>query len=990
MSSEKIEKILETFKTPVDDPRFFRRIFTQVAKQRKTQGIDEITKACSEEYDDLSRRLDRSKVQESCAVRNVLRTRLIATLLIDDKGEIQIPLVEEVIQKLKAHLYSMGPERQHDSYRQEHILQVLQILLQNKEAMRLLKHMSKPHQHRQADQVIRETLQLPPNTPITDAHARRAVLAAWMCYLRQNVGSCFATAPAIIVHDEQALLFLTDMNELFGTGRLKRTFGGIEYSVPLSISWGAGDLKKNFIFKPEAENNSSEIWLSPGLIAALESMELISAEWPLKQKIEWAKETILRLIPEKETILNVEMLLQKILMNHLGLTEQELRDYDNRPQEAFQSNLMLLSASAPQTMGGKNQLCANYYLLLEKGENAFKAMADNALLKCWEFTLASFAETKAEFTRWNLYSSLGMGAQEKGGIGFCIYEILQRRLDINNQKVRELQLEYETMYSQVKYLEARMKRASTEKEVEWLKIDYKTKTYEFYLLEELRDKEQEKGQRIARLHDVLIDAYYHLFPQYFQEVYDADMHEVNVGPYDDSPAGFRLLYKYGRANTSQWTYIYTPQEFISSLNSFFIATEVELASRDEFQGLQQELTEIVTAIVNHIKTKEFLETAFYRMAAVHHTAAIQDPLNHLDQIEKKPWAYTSGGTMGSLVSCYFRLEQKPTEIARWVENPMELLVFFLDTLKQIPPKLIQDFFKENRKSMLMHSPTHAFLLKPRDPEFYEGWQSEAFTYTWVRDQWVKSRQRYLDMIVMDEGMMNDLIQKLLLLVPDDFKYYFRKVFERIHGTMTPVEFRQHLVDTMEHDPGLRRRGMNALSPDDIDSLLFELLPLFPFYQMSARLETLFKSFPEISEKMRREMLDLYQSLPSQPGGEIYGNAKSLQNIAKALLCLTSLQTSAPIDWHVKIAEAARRNDFALPRAIAFADTNWMKEQFAFVVNPGTGKLELWRVDATSTWGAPMGLWQQWLDGSRKDRPWGIYTKPHEYLLHTEQAAGIIR
>ena len=76
------------------------------------------------------------------------------------------------------------------------------------------------------------------NVQVTDAHARRAALSAWMCTLRQSIGSCFATAPAIIVHDEQPEQLLKDLNVLLSTGRSKRTYEGTEHSVPLSMSWG--------------------------------------------------------------------------------------------------------------------------------------------------------------------------------------------------------------------------------------------------------------------------------------------------------------------------------------------------------------------------------------------------------------------------------------------------------------------------------------------------------------------------------------------------------------------------------------------------------------------------------------------------------------------------------------------------------------------------------------------------------------------------------
>lgn len=791
MALDKIKKFLDEVKTDVDDPRFFSRIFSLLSKNRLKK--EHIYECLSEEYDDLSRRLERSKIQEAVAARNVLRVRKLANLLINEKGELQSPLVAEAIKALKQTFYSLGPERQHDIKRQEHLLKVLQILQSSKEAVKLLNSISKPLNLRQADVVIKDTLQLTSKEVITDAHAKRAALSAWMTYLRQNVGSCFATAPAIIIHDDEPLQFLIDIRDLLSTGRLKRTFEGVEYNVPLSITSGAGDLKKNFILNLQ-EEDGIEIWLSPGIKDAFLAMGIFGEELSKKEQYIKVKEIIFSVFQGPAVVVNVEEILKKVLKARLGT--------------------------------------ASFSTRLEAGEKAFKALADNALLKSWEFTLASFAETKAEFTKWNLYSSLGLGSQEKGGIGFCLYEVLQKRLHISNEKVRELQEEYETKYSHLKYLEARLQRAS-EKEAEWLKIDYKTKLYEFQTIEDIRDKERQKGQRLANLYNELINEYYNLFPQYFQEVYDADMHEIALGPYDDSPAGFRLLYKHGRSNTSQWSYIHTPQEFISALNSFFLASETEFTYKEEFAGLEAEITEIITSIVTHIKTDEFIESAFYRIASVHNTSPIKNPLENLEKIDKKPWAYTSGGTMGSLVSCYFGLREKPREVLRWVENPMELLVFLLDTLKQIPFKAMEDLAKEGVTSLLMHSPTHAFLLKPYYKRFYEAWQNETFTYTYARDTLVKPMQYALETIFLDEGMMSFLVEKLSHSVPKEYRYYFKKNFERLYGTMLPYEFRKHLVETMA-ETGKKP----LLSADEIDSFLFSTLPLFPIYQMRERLENI--------------------------------------------------------------------------------------------------------------------------------------------------------
>jgi hypothetical protein len=982
VSFENIEELIAAIKPSPSDPQFYPAVFTLVNKRNKVRqsGKDEAV-VFLEEYDNLSKRLDRSGLQESCSVRNVLITRSLAKLLINDKGELLLDRIPNLISELKKNLFSTGPNRQHDVCRQTHILNVLQLLQTNKEIQRLLKNISKPISNRYAEEVIRASLQIPDKEPITDAHTRRAAVSAWLCYLRQSVGSCFATAPAIIVHDEQPLQFLKDINDILNIGRLKRTFGGIEYTAPFSISWGAGDLKRNVYFQATPRAGAPELWLSPGLLASFEAAKLISPDTALKEKIEQIKTLILAATPHEEhshpfSVINAETILRRTLLHHFNLTEKDLQD------DELKTRGMLAGLPTPSFAvkpKDKSSSCAAFRTSLESAENAFKALADNALLKAWEFTLASFAETKAGFTRWNLYSSLGLKAEDAGGIGPCIYEEISRKLEQFKLKIKDLQDEYEQLYSNVKYIEARMQRASSEKEAEWLKLDYKTKTYQLQTVDDLRDLEHHKAERTANLFNVLIDAYYELFPQYFQEVYDADMHEVAVTQYDDSPAGFRLLYKHGRTNISSWTFIHNPNEFIDALSSFFIATETELSSREEFSGLERVLSEIVTIIAVHIKTPEFLETAFYRMAAVHQTRIIKNPLENLDKIEKKPWAYTSGGSMSNLISCYFGIDDKPFEVARWVENPMELLVFLVDTVKHIPAKLMEDYIKNPQKSMLIHSPTHAFLLKPGITPFKEAWSNDAFTYTWVRDRWVKPRERFVDNLLLDEGAQEFIIQHLAETVSENYRYYFKQAFGRLHGDMSPVDFRQLLVETMERERGLQFQGSLVLQPDEIDSFFYSSLPIFPQYQMQEKLEQLFSAMPVITPQIKSRLMDLWNKLPTTIGGRSYATAKSLLEIAKALLCLELQRTSLTYDFHAAVALAGRLCGSLFPEPILFADTNWVKDYFGFTVNPGTGKLDFWRFDSTGIIGNPLSSWRQWLNGTRKDITWGIYTRPYEYV-----------
>lgn len=958
----------------LEDPRFYPKIYSALCKTHKP--------GANEEYEELSRQLDVSLLQESCSVRNLLKTRALASALINEEGELNTAFLQSTIEDLKAHLYPLGPNRQHDTKRQEHILAVLLHLQNDYKLAKQLRMISKPHMHKIADQVIRDTLQLPSKTSVTDVDTRRAVLAAWLCYLRQNVGSCFATAPAILVHREQPELFLRDMQELLSTGQLKRTFGGIEYAVPLSYTWGAGDLRRGFVFSKSGYVEDTPIWRSPSLIAALEAVGVIQNDRSFSEKQKMCKELISSILKKRDGereyfFESVEMLLRQLILDHLELTEKDIEEYQLRPQGMMVGSA-LLRLPTESKGGGKGQRCQAFLQHFEEAKNVFKGFSDNALLKTWEFTLASFAETKAQFTRWNLYSSLGMAADDQGGIGPRLFEILQRKLTECNAKAQQYQEEYEVLYQQLQFLQRRSRNIDSERDAQWVRLEYQTKSSEFYTLEALRDEWNGKARRYSHLYDGVIDLYYRLFPKYFQEIYDADIHEVVPGPFDDSPAGFRLLYKYGRSNTSQWTLIHNHIEFIDALANFFTATENELAHSPELHGLENDLGEIVTSIVSHVRSNVFLESAFHRMARAHNAPLIKNPLEHLDKIQKKPWVYTSGGSINTLVSCYFRLEEKPQEVSRWVENPIELLVFLIDSIKKIPEKVAEDFTNDPEKSLLIHSPTHAFLLKPGYGMFKEGWKNPHFTYTWARDQVVRPMEKFVNEIFLDEDRMRFVIDDLVEKIPHENRRYFKETFYGLGGSMQVVDFRNHIVDAIELTPGLSQGKRGCIAPEEIDATLFSLLPLFPSYKLKERVQLIVEKLPGITADMKKSMFEIVEEFSGKLGGPKTVSAKGLQDAIKALIALLSPALFTQYDYHRLVCRAAQEEGFAMPCPFIFADTNWVKEYFAFLVNPGTGKLELWRTDYLGSEGAPMKDWEKWLNGSRKEPDWGVFNRPHEY------------
>jgi len=981
------EIVKSRIKCTVEAPEFFSKIYTYVVKQRKiAQKLesDNLKRVCSEEYDGLSTRIDSNSIQDSCGVRNNLRARRIANLVIDEKGHVDKDVLHHLIQQFKNHIYFLGPDRQHDTRRQEHILLVLEMFNEKKELVLLLQSIQKPHMHSSADDIIRDTLGLPSKHVVTSTHARRAALCALMCYLRQTLGSCFATAPAIIVHDEQPRQFLSDINELFSSGQLKRTFAGKEYSVPLSGSSGCADLKRPFILSTDPKKGAAEIGTQPGFIIALEGENLIDPDAPLKEKILQFQSLIKAYLTKKraiksQIIVHPEEIIRDILLNHYSISEDDVADYDNRaPVMVYGGFMMQAPKSSKQSKGAGNTI-SHFKDVFEIAKKNFKNFSDNALLRCWEYTLASFAETKGEFSKWNLYSSLGLRHDDEGGIGYSLYKVLNVKLEECNAKVEDYQFQYEQMYTQVQIIERRLKNSSSEDEARWLKIDYRAKATELGVIQGLRDEVHMQAQKIANFFDVLVDYYINLFPEFFQEVYDPEMVDVDVGPYDDAPAGFRLLFKHGRTNTSQWTIIDDPRGFIESLASFFLAAERQMESNKKFKGLDKILTEITTEVVSHIRTEEFLESAFHRMAVAHRTPIIDNPLQNLDKIEKKPWVYTSGGNLNTLVSVYFHRENKPTIVSRWVENPLELLVFFVDSLKEIPYNILEEYKKNPKKSMLVHSPTHAFLLKPGDKPFSDAWNSEEYTHTFIRDNIVFPMERFVDEQMLNADAMQYIVKRLLPKVPVDYQHYFNQSFGSLKGAMSPQVFRDYLVYGMESSSGLQHRGNPVLQSHLIDSELYSSLPIIPTYKVKERIKQIFLQLPGISSRNIEEAQLYYEEFTAKVLGESVVGSKQFQEICKALICLVTQKTSFSHDYHSLIKQICEIEKFSMPRPIVFADSNWVKENFAFVVNPGTGKLELWRVDPLGIDGVPMVSWEQWVDGSQKKPDWGLLTQPFEYV-----------
>jgi hypothetical protein len=961
------EQVIQAAQVPLDDPRFLPHIHFILENDRQEGSL--VEEILTRPHLRLSSHLELVGLQDSAAARSRLRARELATILIDEAGSLDEAALDAALDVLGGHSYSLGPNRHVDAARQAHLYRCLRWLKEELGLRRQLRAIDVPTGNSHGQQLMREALALPESVPVTTAHARRAVLSAWLTYLRQNVGSCFATAPAIMVQGEQPWRFLRDFEELLNTGQLTRTFGGRQYAVPLCTSWGLGDL-----LRPFPRISLDHLSQSPGLQAAFEAAGLLEAHLSEQGRLARTRSLLLKAAASiHATITNAETVIRLVLLAESKLNESDLEEYRLRAESVPRMALMMGQAS----VGGLAARVAVFEKKLEMAQAAFKSVTENALLKTWEFTVASFADVKASFSKWNLYVSLGFDPKEPGGIGETIARLLQERIDRINRELEELNARYEIAFSAVRMVEGRLQRAS-EEQMRWLRVEYSQKMGDLNAIQAERQAAATKGNRMGGLLKRLVEAYEQLFPDYFQEVYDPSMHDVVVGPFDDSPAGFRLLYKHGRANPSLWTLIYTPDQFVQALIDFLVATEGALQADAEFLDIREEIGALVTDIIAHVRTREFLESAFARASVRHKGVPIADPLKNLERMGAKPWSYVSGGTMTTLASAYFSREEGPTLAQRVVESPFDLLVFLIDTLKGLPASDTRLFLEDPLASMLIQSPTHGFLLKPGFSPFCKAWMDRGNTSTWIRRWFIRPGQAMVETLMLDEGAMRSLANSFGNQLAPQLQLSLREALRRLPAGRASVrDFRQFILEQVSSLPWIAQGPAYFVPAAQIDSLLFSQIPFTAPKDLAAGLiavlEELLAEDPPLLDRARAA---LELSLRRR-GLTSATSCAQFQQMIQALLALALGSTTSDRDLPWEVRAVMRRQGRALPAPLLVADTNWNNEFFSFVVNPGTGELDFWRVDYLGLSGSPMHEWRPWLQG-KQTQPWALYIRASEY------------
>lgn len=569
------------------------------------------------------------------------RAVLIAEQVIDEKG-----LFNEEVGKHICETLQMPQETPYQKRFFHHVRHVLALFLESNHARLRLKQLSFPLANPFVDSLIAHSLCK--ITPLEKRDISLSLLIALLAPLRQSVGSCFATAPLMIVQYEQPFFLFEELYNLVTRGFLKRVVDGKEVRIPMSIKTGMGEL------------------LTP--------------------------------------------------MSPLGNTDPSLKEAlakkklpDVNPGEPIKSYI---------------ERVANDYRALQEH---FKAKTQSLILKCYEYTVASLSDWKTDFSNWNMYTSLGLDHNEPGGIGEGLYNFLERELGKVNEDISKLTEDVYRTEEQIRTLETHLRSATNPDQIRRLKGEIQAKAHHMYVSEDMHYHQIERSKKIAEFYKFVVEQFMRLFPEYFQEVFDAEMVSSEGDLLEDRPAGFRLLYKHGRFDPTVWTMIYTEDEYTEMLSEFFKAIENILFMAIDWDEGKELIETMIDSLVHQVRDPVFMENAKQRMKMMH--------LQTLKEAAPRtPWAYESGGSVDTLLHGYFRMVNQPKKVEFKPEKPVDLLTQLIEWVKDAPYNQTSRFENDSSYGLLMTSPVHAFVFTPGLEEFAKTWGSSANTYTYVRDE----------------------------------------------------------------------------------------------------------------------------------------------------------------------------------------------------------------------------------------------------------------
>lgn len=863
----------------------------------------------------------RAAIQGSDEAAFVKFSEELAQVLVLDSGSINFGIIERA-----ADFYI--PEKFKKTVAIDNLYLVLKELATNSTLWEIIAN-SKPPQSKEipTDAAMRAFFGLDADQQISRRHAQVFVLSGLLGHVRQgNVGTCFATACLIKCLYAYPQFFAKDLSELTEKGSISRVlfsenrvFPMIErvsneYLDTLIRADSHGKIRAvNFYSKKRDSTEKSPhpsknafLYEAPGIIAVCQAMRLRDA-----------KEAVMAVIPKLKESFSVNELIQ------------QLAQYAYNQQE-----------SNPYWLRSQTKLSMEQ--LVSKGQFAFGIQTNHPLHRGYDQVASSLVDI--------------FGAQYY--MPSWVYLTLENVLEKNAQHFpRSFQKKYKLLIKEMFLPMISRMRYRYNPNFDTHKV----------LFDDGNHGVHDSNWYGYQLCDTGLPNDF----AYSQNLYK-DYH---------SARSFHTLERFdGYAPPQEWRSIETAEKFRDFLKEVAEATFSHLIQDIPSKVEREEWENVLEKMLQELAAPALIKKMICKILGPESDQKKKFEKNEFG-LDTTPWQFSWGGDFNEVLKTFFGFDDSPSKLKPYNGTPKEVLAKCINYIKGKPESFKEEYV-DAASQIIVTSPVHAFLLRPFEPTFKDAWTSSLNTNEYISQNVegpglevahsrISHRQR-LELIafVAENKWTSRYLEKedwVRQQITEESKRIFDEKIATSPGIfeMTVDEFEEKIaeivVESRAADPNIGKRNLPWEKSFKLffHKLVKKLVPSEEERKKQISVEAAAKMLDyarnrkdiiALSEGASKHFERLMEKVPH--GLTVKEFRSAAVNAAYDARC-NDLHGSDPA-WKEKFSSFFDDKLFSvlptkdkqklIASGIVTHDTNWHSGVhdllFIFLVNPGTGKIEM--------------------------------------------------
>jgi len=892
----------------------------------------------------------------------------IAKLLMLDSGGFNFGIIDDVAENLV-------PEHLEETEAAMNMMIVLAKMSQDSRLWVMLSRGEKPEsEDLPSNELIRAILGLRPSDEITDKHVQVVMLSAVMDHIRQaKAGTCFATSWMIQIMFDHLDLALMDFADVIRQGSMKRVLFSESREFPFFAHMPRGSLDtlvtvdqhgkmlavREYEVNADQEStkqqphHSAYLSEAPGMIAACRALGMDDVQEVITEALQNMGKTQFYV---REFLTEIA----KVSYQRRNAIRYDLRDLDKRPLDHLE----------------------------RKAQYAFNAQAENPMHRAWEQIMTSLVDYFNSQYMWPHWT------------------------------FDALELAFEGTWK---------------REDPAFKRDFKKLMDNLFLpmITRMRYRYNPDMDDEQTIFEDASAAGTRDFGNYGYELCDAGLpddfqYSKDLRREIKSHTHFISLQRFEEYQSPHdWKPVNSPELFQEFLENLIRETTGHLISEEP--GKSAEWNAVAEKVSGRIHSETFL-----RGMIEYQFGKVSDQRKELRRNENTlsttPWKFRWGGDYKEVQNSYFSFKKHPTQEIHHTGTAKSVLAWQINYMKKQPAEIQQQWGNPFAKTV-MTAPVHAFLFTPGEPTFMQAWTSEVDTNDYVQEVVEEPGMAVAEAPISRtaQRQLVDFVASNYWVRPCDEKHHLdrqeltdtsKAIFDRILASKSSLyhmklgELRSTLldavIDSRARDPKVGKRyrpweetfkrrlnnEIKALVPDAADGSRLTRETVRSLINFVRNRKDRLALSPEGAQRFRSEA----QELPSGMSNTEYRKALveiaqrvHQEEIASGVKDKFWLEKFVPLldNKLLSILNPGQVQQL-MNSAICTSDTNWRDGihaiHFIFMVNPGSGEIELcrWVPDTSEVGFMEQTAWFPKKEGHDWNLPKNYHVFEHEPMVRIKE------